>query len=246
MRRLLAPLLFSIAAIAQADEVHIAVAANFTAPMKELAAGFERDTGHKVLASYGSTGKFYAQIKHGAPFDILLAADDETPARLEREGAAQPGTRFTYAIGKLVLWSAQAGLVDDKGAILKTGKVSHLAIGNPKTAPYGAAAIEALAKLGLLASLEAKFVQGENISQTHQFVVSGNAPLGFVAMSQVFENGQLTSGSAWVVPASLYAPIRQDAALLAKGKANPAAAAFLNYLKSDAARARIQAYGYAL
>jgi len=233
-------------ACARADEVQVAVAANFTAPMKVLAAQYEHATGHKVLPSYGATGKFYAQIKNGAPFEVLLAADDETPARLELEGAAQAGTRFTYAIGKLVLWSAQPGLVDDKGAILSSGTFPHLAIANPKTAPYGAAAIEVLKKQNLLAALEGKLVQGENIAQAHQFVVSGNAPLGFVAMSQVFAEGKLSSGSAWIVPSSLYAPIRQDAILLAKGKDKRAAIAFLAYLKSDAARSLIQGSGYGL
>ena len=231
---------------AQADEVQVAVAANFTAPMKALAIQFERDTGHQVQASYGATGKFYAQIKNGAPFEILLAADDETPARLEQEGAAPAGTRFTYAIGKLVLWSAQPGLVDDQGAILRTGKFTHLSIASPKVAPYGAAAVQALTRLGLLASLEAKFVQGENIAQAHQFVVSGNAALGFVAMSQVYEENQLKSGSAWIVPSSLYSPIRQDAIVLANGKGKPAADALIQYLKSDKARALIRSYGYAL
>lgn len=242
----LALLALMSSACVRADEVQVAVAANFTAPMKVLAVQFERATGHKFLPSYGATGKFYAQIRNGAPFEVLLAADDETPARLEQEGAAAAGTRFTYAIGKLVLWSAQPGLIDDKGAILSSGTFPHLAIANPKTAPYGAAALEVLKKQNLLAALEGKLVQGENIAQAHQFVVSGNAPLGFVAMSQVFEKGQLISGSAWIVPSSLYAPIRQDAILLAKGKDKRAAIAFLAYLKSDAARALIQGYGYGL
>ena len=232
--------------VAHADEVQIAVAANFTAPMKAIAARFERETGHKVLASYGATGRFYAQIKNGAPFEILLAADDDTPARLEKEGAAVAGTRFTYAIGKLVLWSAQAGLVDANGEFLKKGAFEHLAIANPKLAPYGAATVDVLQKLKLFTVLEPKFVLGENISQTWQFVDTGNAQLGFVAMSQVYENGKLKSGSAWVVPASLYAPIRQDAVLLEKAKGKPAAESFVKYLKSDAARAVIRAFGYDL
>jgi len=245
MSRLLALLLFSTCSLAaRADEVQVAVAANFTAPMKDIAARFMRDTGHTVLPSYGATGKFYAQIRNGAPFEVLLAADDDTPARLEREGAAAAGTRFTYAIGRLVLWSAQAALVDNQGAVLKNPHLSHVAIANPKVAPYGAAAVEALGKLNLLAAVEPKFVRGENIAQTHQFVMSGNAPLGFVAMSQVYENGKLKSGSAWIVPDDLHAPIRQDAVVLAKGKGKPAAEAFINYLKSDAVRAVIRSYGY--
>ncbi len=247
MVRLLALLLFSAtAATALADEVKVAAAANFTAPLKEIAARFTRDTGHTVSASYGATGKLYAQISNGAPFEVLLAADDETPVKLEQQGAAEPGTRFTYATGRLALWSARAGVVDDKGAVLATGNFAHLAVANPRTAPYGAAAVEALKKLNLLALLEPKFVQGENIAQTHQFVVSGNATLGFVALSQVQEDGKLKSGSMWLVPSTLHAPLRQDAVLLARGKANPAATAFLAYLKSDATRALIRAYGYEL
>jgi molybdate transport system substrate-binding protein len=243
----LTPLLILFAAnIAHADDVQVAVAANFTAPMKEIAAQFEHDTGHKVQASYGATGKFYAQIRNGAPFDILLAADDETPARLEKEAATVSGTRFTYAIGKLVVWSAQAGVVDDKGEVLKKGTFEHLSIANPKLAPYGAAAVEALQKMNLLDALTPKFVQGESIGQAYQFVASGAAPLGFVAMSQVYEGGKLKSGSAWLVPASLYSPIRQDAVELQKGKGNPAADALLAYLKSDKAKAVIRSYGYDL
>lgn len=235
---------FTCSLTARADDVHVAVAANFTAPMKDIAARFTRDTGHTVLASYGATGKFYAQIRNGAPFEVLLAADDETPARLERDGAAAAGSRFTYAIGRLVLWSPNAALVDNQGAVLKSPSLSFVAIANPKVAPYGAAAVEALGKLNLLAAVEPRFVRGENIAQTHQFVLSGNAPLGFVAMSQVYENGKLRSGSAWVVPDNLHATIRQDAVLLAKGKGKPAAEAFVNYLKSDQMRALIRGYGY--
>lgn len=228
-----------------ADEVQVAVAANFTAPMQEIAPEFERATGHKVLASYGATGKFYAQIKHGAPFDVLLSADEATPTRLAAEGAALAETQFTYARGKLVLWSAKADLVDDKGEVLKGGNFEHIALANPKLAPYGAAAVEVLKGLGLHDSLEPKFVTAENIGQSFQFVKSGNAPLGFVAMSQVTKDNKLTEGSAWVVPADLYQPIKQDAILLEKGKGNPAADALLEYLQSDAARAVISAYGYA-
>ena len=236
----------SLANPAHADEVQVAVAANFSAPMKQIAARFEQDTGHKVLASFGATGKFYAQIQNGAPFDVLLAADDETPARLEKVGAAAPGTRFTYAIGKLVLWSAQPGRVDEKGDVLEKGDFQHLAIANPKLAPYGAAAVEVLRKRELYGAVEPKLVQGENIAQAHQFVVSGAAPLGFVAMAQVFESGKLKSGSAWVVPAGMHAPIRQDALVLARGKGKPAVDAFLAYLKGDKAKAVIRSYGYDL
>jgi len=243
----IAALVLTLAATgARADEVQVAVAANFTAPMQKIAALFAQDTGHKAVLAFGSTGKFYAQIKNGAPFEVLLAADDTTPARLEQEGAALAGSHFTYAIGKLVLWSAQPGVVDAAGEVLRRGTFDHLALANPKLAPYGAAAVESLGKLGLLGSIEPKFVQGENIAQTFQFVSTGNAELGFVALSQIVEGGKLKGGSAWVVPASLHAPIRQDAVVLAKGKDNPAAAALMKYLKSDQARTVIKSYGYAL
>jgi len=229
-----------------ADEVQVAVAANFTAPMQQIAAGFEKETGHKAALSFGATGKFYAQIVNGAPFEVLLAADDETPARIEKEGHAVAGSSFTYAIGKLVLWSANPDLVDAKGNVLKTGSFKHIALANPKTAPYGAAAVEAMTRLGVLARLEPLFVQGENISQTLQFISTGAAELGFVALSQVFKEGKATGGSMWAVPASLHQPILQDAVLLAKGKDKAAAAALLSYLKGENARAIIRSYGYEL
>ncbi len=232
--------------VTMAGEVSVAVASNFTAPMKVIAQAFERDTGHKVILSFGATGQFYAQIKNGAPFAVLLAADDETPARLEREGAAVTGTRFTYATGKLVLWSKKADLVDDKGEILKTGKFDKLALANPKLAPYGAAALQVLEKLNLTKQLGPKLVEASNIGQTFQFVSSGNAALGFVALSQVFENGKLKEGSAWVVPSYLYSPIKQEAVLLTSGKANVAAQALLQYLRSDKAKAIIVSFGYDL
>ena len=244
--RALAAIGFTLASLhaAQADQVSVAVAANFTAPMQKIAAAFEADTGHKAELSFGATGKFYAQITHGAPFQILLSADDTTPAKLEKEGKAVAHSRFTYAIGTLVLWSAQPGLVDAQGAVLKTGDFKHLALANPKLAPYGAAALQVMDKLGVTATLQPRFVQGENIAQTYQFVATGNAPLGFVALSQVMADGKISSGSAWQVPANLHEPIRQDAVLLAPGKDNAAAAALLTYLRGDKARAIIKAYGY--
>lgn len=241
---LLSALLFGVAA--HADEIQVAVAANFTAPMQKIAAEFEKDTGHKAVLAFGATGKFYAQISNGAPFEVFLSADDETPAKLEKEQLVAPGTRFTYAIGKLVLWSAKEGYVDGKGDVLKKGDFKHLALANPKTAPYGAAAIETLNHLGMLDSLQPKFVQGENIAQTQQFVSTGNAELGFVALSQVYKDGKISSGSAWIVPANLYTPIRQDAVVLAKGHNKPAASALVDYLKKDKARAIIKSYGYEL
>lgn len=227
-----------------AAEVHVAVAANFTAPMKQIEQAFEQDTGHKALLAFGSTGNFYAQIRNGAPFEVLLAADDETPLKLEQARAAVKGTRFTYATGKLVLWSRLAGLVDDKGEVLRAGKFDRIAIANPKLAPYGAAAVQTLEKLGLMNSLQPKIVQGDSIAQAYQFIATGNAPLGFVALSQVLLDGSIRQGSGWVVPANLHAPIRQDAVLLQKGRDNAAAKALLAYLKGDKARAIIRSYGY--
>ena len=245
--RLIAPvlsLLFSVSA--HAAEVSVAVAANFTAPMKAIAAEFALDTGHVAKPAFGATGKFYAQIKNGAPFQMLLSADDETPAKLAMEGYADPASRFTYAIGTLVLWSAQPGFVDGKGDVLKKGQFNKLALANPKLAPYGKAAIEVLTGMGLLDTLAPKFVQGENIAQTWQFASTGNAELGFVALSQVMKDGRIGSGSGWIVPAKLHTPIRQDAVILAAGKGNPAAEALMKYLKSDKAKTIIKAYGYDL
>ncbi len=236
--------LLLVSCLARAGEVQVAVAANFTAPAKRIAAEFEKDTGHRALLAFGATGKFYAQIRNGAPFEVLLAADDTTPARLEAAGAAVAGSRFSYASGRLALWSAKAGYVDNQGAVLRTDGFRHLAIANPKLAPYGAAAVETLTALKLLDAVQPKFVQGENIAQTHQFVASGNAELGFVALSQVMQDGRIAAGSAWVVPAKLHRPIRQDAVLLERGHANPAAAAWLGYLKGDRAQAIIKSFGY--
>lgn len=230
----------------QADEVQVAVAANFTGPMQVISALFERDTGHKASLAFGATGKFYAQITNGAPFEILLSADDETPAKLVKEGYGVAGTPFTYAIGKLVLWSADPKLVDAKGAILKKGSFKHLSLANPKAAPYGAAGMQVMTKLGVADSIKPLIVQGENISQTHQFISTGAAELGFVAYSQVIKNGQIGSGSGWIVPSNLYDPIRQDAVILAKGKDKPAAIALMNYLKGEKAQAVIKSFGYEL
>jgi len=229
---------------AHAGEVQVAVAANFAGPMEKLAAQFQKETGHKAVVASGATGKFYAQIRNGAPFEVLLSADDETPARLEAEGRVVAKTRFTYAVGRLVLWSARASYVDATGAVLKTGDFTHLAIANPKTAPYGAAAVAVIDKLGLTARLQPRLVQGENIAQAFQFASTGNAELGFVAQAQVWRDGQFTAGSGWIVPATMHAPIRQDAALLTRGAKNPAAQALLDYLRTDKAKALIRAYGY--
>lgn len=236
----------ALAATAHAGEVQVAVAANFTAPMQKIAAEFEKDTGNRAVLAFGATGKFYAQINNGAPFEVLLAADDETPARLEAERKTVSGTRFTYATGKLVLWSARDGYVDGQGQVLKGRNYEHLAIANPKAAPYGAAAVETLQKLKLWDGVQPKLVQGENIGQAFQFVATGNAPLGFIALSQVWRDGKFTSGSGWIVPANLHTPIRQDAVILGKGAANPAARALEDYLKSPKARDIIRSFGYDL
>ena len=238
-------------ATAKAEEVTVAVAANFTAPMQKIAQTFEQDTGHKALLAFGATGKFYAQIKNGAPFSVLLSADDETPARLEKEGVAIAGTRFTYAIGRLALWSKNPLLVDDKGQVLlsnATDKNSFkkIAIADPKLAPYGAAAIEVLGRMDALAKLTPKLVQGDSIGQAFQFVMTENAELGFVALSQISIDGRITQGSAWVVPQNFYTPLKQDAVLLPLGKNSAAALALMKYMRTDRAQAIIRAYGYTL
>ena len=247
MRHSISLILFlCISVSALADEVHIAVASNFTGPMQVISVLFERDTGHKTRLASGATGKFYAQITNGAPFEVMLSADRETPLRLIKEGHAVTGSNFTYALGKLVLWSADPKLIDAEGEVLKKGGIKHIALANPKTAPYGAAALQVMNKLGVADRLKPLFVQGENISQTQQFIVSGAAELGFIAYSQVIKNGQIGSGSGWVVPANLYEPIRQDAVLLGKGKNKPAAVALLNYLQGEKAQAVIKSFGYEL
>ena len=225
-----------------AAEATVAVAANFAEPMKAIAADFSRATGHTLKLSTGATGKFYAQIVNGAPFDVLLAADDETPARLVRENRAVPGSAFTYATGRLVLWSATAGRVQDERA-LRAGDTRFLAIANPKTAPYGRAARETLASLKIDVP-EQRQVVGESIAQAYQFAATGNAELGFVALSQVWKDGRYTTGSGWIVPDTLHQPIRQDAVLLERARNNPAARALLDYLRSPAARQTVQRYGY--
>jgi molybdate transport system substrate-binding protein len=229
---------------AAAADVHVAVASNFAVPARRIAAAFEATTGHRAVLAFGSTGTFYAQVRYGAPFDALLAADSGTPEKLERDGLAVAGSRFTYAVGRLVLWSAREGLVDPRGDVLKGGAFRRLAIANPALAPYGKAAIETLESLHLLDALRPLFVQGENVAQTYQFVASGNAELGFVGLAQVMVDGRIASGSAWLVPAQLHRPIRQDAVLLARGRANDAATAWLRFLRSDAAQAVLRASGY--
>ncbi|MFY1053390.1 molybdate ABC transporter substrate-binding protein [Ectopseudomonas khazarica] len=229
-----------------ADEVKVAVAANFTAPMQAIAPEFEKATGHKLVAAFGATGQFYAQIRNGAPFEVFLAADDSTPGKLESEGLTVEGSRFTYAVGGLVLWSAAADYLDGSAAALKAGQFKHLSIANPKAAPYGLAATQVLDKLGLSEALRGKLVEGQNITQAHQFVSSGNAELGFVALSQVYKDGKISSGSAWIVPGDMYEPIKQDAVILKPGANNPAASALVDYLKRPEAARIIESFGYTL
>jgi molybdate transport system substrate-binding protein len=227
-----------------AAEAHVAVAANFAEPIKAIAAVLEKTTGHTLKITLGATGKLYAQINNGAPFDVLLAADTATPERLEKEGLGQPGSRFTYATGKLVLWSADAKRVDAKGDVLKAANLGKVSYANPKVAPYGAATVQALDKMGLTAALNPKLVQGESISQAYTFTATGNADVGFVAMSQVLEGGKLKGGSMWVVPQNLYSTIRQDAVVMQKSAHNEAAQALMKLLKSPNIKDLIRSYGY--
>jgi molybdate transport system substrate-binding protein len=243
---LLGAALLAAALVAHAGEVSVAVAANFAVPMARIGEGFTAATGHTLKLSAGATGKFYTQIVAGAPFEVLIAADDETPAKLIAQGHAVPDSAFTYAIGKLVLWSARPGFVDDQGAVLASGRFEHLAIANPKLAPYGRAAMEVLKARGLVDAMAARMVMGESLAQTYQFVATGNAELGFVALSQVVVPGKPATGSYWLVPTSLHGAIRQDAVLLKAGERSPAAAALLAYLKSAPARSVVQAFGYGL
>lgn len=227
--------------IAHAGTTQVAVAANFTDAAKAIGAAFTAETGHEAVFSFGSTGQLYTQITQGAPFDALLSADDIRPAKAVADGLGEAGTVFTYAIGQLALWSAEPGLVDGPEA-LQDPDLTRIAIANPKTAPYGAAAVQAMQKLGVYNSLLPKIVQGNSITQTFQFVATGNAEIGFVALSQVVGR---TDGSLWLVDPSLYDPIRQDAVLLGHGAGNPAARAFLDFLKGETASGIIAGFGYA-
>ncbi len=225
----------------------VAVAANFAEVVERLKPGFEAATGHRLQATTGSTGKLYAQISAGAPFHVLLSADAATPARLEAEGNAVAGTRFTYAVGRLALWSAQPGVVAGDGrATLQAGNFRHLAIANPDLAPYGVAARQVMQATGTWPALQGKLVMGQNIGQTHSMVATGAAELGFVALSAVQRPGVPPQGSAWTVPQSLYSPLQQDALLLRPGEHNPAARAFLAYLRTPEAQRVIEAHGYGL
>jgi len=233
--------LFSSAA-AFAGSANIAVAANFTEPAKEIAALFKAKTGHEVVLSFGASGQFYTQIKENAPFALLLSADDERPRKLVDEGLGVADSRFTYAIGKLVLWSKDPNAVKGEET-LKAAAFNKLSIANPTAAPYGAAAVETLKALKLYDTLQPKIVMGNTISQAFQFVDTGNAEIGFVALSQLMPNA---GGSRWLVPQDLYSEIRQDAVLLKSSAGNEAATAFLAFLRSPEARAVIEKFGYAL
>ena len=228
---------------AKAGDTLVAVAANFAAAADEIAKAFTEATGHRVKYSFGATGQLYTQITQGAPFEVFLAADAARPELAEEEGYAVPGSRFTYAVGKLVLWSTDPAVIDAKGTVLKSGAFERLAIANPATAPYGAAAIEVLKALGVYDAVQPKIVQGSSIAQTHQFIATGNAELGFVALAQIVMDEK---GSRWIVPDDLYAPIVQDAVLLQKGEANEVADVFLRFLRGPEAVAIIQRYGYGI
>lgn len=237
-------LLLCFTATARTNPVSVAVASNFTQPMRAIARAFHQQTGYQTRLAFGSSGNFYAQIRNGAPFQMFLSADEEKPRKLEQAGLTVAGSRFTYAVGGLVLWSSHPNLVKNNDDILRSGHFNRLSIANPRLAPYGQAAVQVLRHLHLYQALHDKFVMGENIAQTYQFVMTGNADLGFVARSQVTRQGRLVSGSGWVVPAGLHKPIRQDAVLLPAGKHNPAALALMRFLKSARARAIMRTFGY--
>ena len=239
-------LLLAISFSSYAATTLVAVAANFSKPMSEIAVEFEKATGHSAKLSLGSSGKFVSQIENGGPFEVLLSADETGPQKLTQEGYAVLNSQFTYALGKLVLWSATPGYVDDQGTVLSTGNFKHIAVADPKLAPYGAAAMEVLKNKGLQTKLQPIMVMGENIAQTYQFVSTANAELGFVALSQIIDNGKISKGSAWTIPNTYYSPIKQGAILLKLGANNPAALALLDYLKSAPALAIIEKYGYDL
>lgn len=236
--------LFSCFVPAVAGVATVAVASNFAPTLKALATLAEKEGAHQYRIVNGATGALYAQIRNGAPFDLLLAADSATPERLEKDGLSVPGSRFTYATGQLVLWSTQPQLIDAQGAVLKSTRYQTLALANPKTAPYGAAAQAVLQQLGVQAAGTQRWVQGESVGQTLSMVATGHAELGFVALSQLVQAGQLARGSLWRVPAALHPPIRQDAILLRRGQDNAAAQALMSALQSPAGKALIQSHGY--
>lgn len=248
MRFLTLLMLITVNMTSQAATTIVAVASDFTKPMTEIAAEFEKATGHQAKLSFGSSGKAFAQIQSGAPFEVYLSASEKYPLELEQSGFAVPDSHFVYALGKLVLWSSQPDYVDGKGEVLKTGQFKQLALADPHHAPYGVVAEEVMKNLGVLDTLRPLFVHGENIAQTFQFVSTGNAELGFVALAQVIDikTGKIASGSGWIIPDELHSPFRQTAVLLKKGEENPAALALLDFLKSAPALAIIEKYGFGL
>lgn len=240
--------LILVSSIGNAETTLAAVASDFTKPMNEIATAFKKATGHEAKLSFGSSGKAFAQIQSGAPYEIYLSASEKYPIELEKSGYAVADSRFVYAIGKLVLWSATPGYVDDQGKTLKIGNFKHIALADPTHAPYGVVAEEAMKNLGVLEKLRPLFVMGENISQTFQFISSGNAELGFIGLAQVIDvnTGKIGNGSGWIIPDNLHSPFRQSAVLLKKGAENPAALALMDFLKFPPALAIIQKYGFGL
>ncbi len=241
---LLTVILLPTSLLAQAADIRVAVAANFARPMKVLAEQFSEDSAYTLTVSLGSSGKLYAQIVHGAPFDLFFSADQEKPLALEQRGLAQSGTRFTYALGALLLWSGSKPAGTSVKELLLTGEFQRLALANPRFAPYGTAADDVLQNLGLLEQTRSKRVLGENIAQTFQFVASGNADLGFVALSQLTPLESVAAQSIWRVPATLHRTIRQDAVLLAHAADSDAAREFLTFVRSERAARIMEAHGY--
>jgi len=243
-KRILLITIFLNANLVQAGEVKVAVASNFYKPMMQLAKEFEQTTGNKVILSAGSTGTLYAQIKSGAPFEVFLAADQRRPAVLVKDQLAIPGFRFTYAQGQLAFWSKNSGYKTQQDFITAVDRVEHIAIANPKNAPYGSAAIDTMKKLGVYNKAQSKIVEGHNIGQTYQYISSETVACGFVALSQIYRNGKITEGSAWLVPVGLHRALKQDAVLLNKGKNNSVAQSLLTFLQSEAAKRTIRSFGY--
>jgi molybdate transport system substrate-binding protein len=248
MRLIILFFLVLLSSVSYAEITVVAVASDFTKPMTEIAAEFEKATGHIAKLSFGSSGKAFAQIQNDAPFELYFAASETYPLELEKLGFAVANSHFTFAIGKLVLWSAASSFVDDKGDVLKNGSFKHLAIADPSHAPYGFFAVEVLKNLGIFEKIQPLFVQGENIAQTFQFVTTGNVELGFVAFAQVIDTqtGKIGSGSGWLVPENLHSPFNQTAVLLKKGENNAAALALVKFMKSATALKIIKKYGFGL
>lgn len=231
---------------AQAAEVSVAAASNFVAPLEHIAVLFQKESGHTLKVSSAASGKLYAQIKGGARFDVFLSADEELPKQLLQEGLAVGGSRFIYATGRLVLWSAQPGLVDEKASVLNKGNFNTLAIANPVNSPYGVAAKETLTKLTMWNSIQRKLDKGDDLAQTYQLAASERDDLAFIALSQVMRDGKISQGSWWLVPPEMYKPIRQSAVLLSGAKDKEAAKAFLVFLTGEKARAVMRGFGYDL